>query len=479
MSRLVQTWQVRGGRLVKPGSPPRGNGVQSRTRSGLVSVLVAGTTPAPLPFPTYTDYPLRQWADLDSQYSVRNLNSWDELPDVSAVLRSMTSRAYVELPEGFRGKIVDFNSGGTSYGVYAPNCMGMWGRGPEKAVIRIEPMSSTKAGNIPQQTGGSTQLGNGVDGASNPYTLIRLGPMNSGTDAAVHNYGFALCGTDQPPQLSGEPHNYSGMLAYMGTGSTDEWLTICGVPGDWNSPPGETFQYAMYKNKTQSFSRFMEIDGRNETGVADGSAPPRDFTGTGGRQVGAAVGNNGSINPTYEDLYCHDAYIGGPTISGAGGPDGTICQGATFVRLRAHRNANHGPHAGQNSGGKTFGGFNIEGTLGTVLLDQPDFIMSNQQTYQKEHISIANMLGDLSNLTINEPRWESPLFGSQSGWVNATNGAFIFKIPDNYPFAGDTNSQVSPPTVIVNGVQLQVAHRYKGQGWPSGVNPATHMIYVH
>jgi hypothetical protein len=480
VSTLVTTWQMRGGRLVKAGSPGRGTTVVGRKKSLSISVspVVGGSSAPPVPYPTYTDYPAVDWTTLDTQYSSRNLNSWAELPNMSTVLRSLSSRAYVKLPDGFRGKISNFNSGGTQFGVFAPNCMGMWGNGPNKAVIWMEPNSSTMAANIPVQSGGSTTTGNGIDGASNPYTMMRLGPMNSSTNAAVHNYGFAMCGTDQPVNSNGEPHMYSGLMAYMGSGSTDEWLTICGVPGDWNSPPGETFQYAMYRTKTRSWARFVEIDGLNVPGVSTGGNPT-DFNGTaGGRQVGSAVGNNGALDIVFEDLYVHDTYIGGPTVSGAGGPDGTVCQNPTFTRMRSHRNANHGPHAGQNSGGKTFGGFNIEGTLGTILLDQPDFRMSNEQTYQKEHVSIANMLGD-ATVIINEPRWDSPLFGSSSGFVSATNGCFIFKIPDSYPFAGQANSQRSTPQVTVLGQPLQVVHRFAGQGWPSGLNPATQMIYVH
>jgi len=71
--------------------------------------------------------------------------------------------------------------------------------------------------------------------------------MNSSTVAAVHCYGWTLAGTDQPDGPNGEPHNYSGLVDYFGTNSTYSHMKVLGVPGDWGSPPGETFQFASYR----------------------------------------------------------------------------------------------------------------------------------------------------------------------------------------------------------------------------------------
>lgn len=473
-TQRVETWTSKGAKLVRYGRASRGS-AQRLVKSTTIHVNVhVGPGNPPIPFPTYTDYPLVQWSTLDTSYYLRNLNNWSELPNMSDVLRSLTSRAYVELPPGFRGKIVDFKSGGTTIGCFAPNCMGLWGHGPDKAVIRLEPGSSTVAASVPLQNSGST----------NPFLLMRLGPSNSSVSAAVHNYGFALFGTDQPNQpaaidpntgsaMSGSwahPHNYQGLQNNQQSGGTEEWLVIGGVQGDWGAPPGETEAHTFYRSKAACFMRYCTVTGYQERSIAQGGAPT-DWTADYSTRVGASAGAFGAESPTYENCEFSDSYVSGaPDIAAAGGATGTLSHNATFRYCRTNMNANH---IVPNPGGKTFRAANHEGVYGTVYYDHHDFgHLDNEPTLQMAHVFIGNTQTDAPDFTIFEPTWDR----SPGSFVPATNGAFLVQIPATY--AGAANRQTSVPTVIKNGVTLTPVTRATNAGWPSGVNPVTQFILM-
>lgn len=482
MTTLRLPGVMSGTQFVLPGRrPPRSSQSAFGTASVHINANVGGTTVAPAPFPTYTDYPLVEWTTLDPSYASRNLNNWAELPEMSTILNKLTFRAYVHLPEGFRGKITDFKSQGTPYGCYAPNCMGLWGHGPEKAVIRMAPMSSTVAALVPLQGAGNA---NG-DGTSNPYTMMRLGPMNSSVSAAVHNYGFAMFGTHQPDQLANpdkagttqHPHNYSGYQDYMGSGSTTVWCVFGGVQGDWQSPPGETFVAAMLRSKTQCFMDYCEFTGFTEGDVAHG-ANPTDYLGTSfleSERVSGGVGCNAAVNPTFRWCNFHDFFVsGGPIVSGAGGPAGALCIGGTMVQNKSWYNANHFP---TSTPGKQFGGLNNEGCIGPqqLLYDQPDIRLGPyQNTLQNYHVFLGNWLQDHPDIVINKPIIQG--IGSPAGtFITSNNGALYVGMPVTY--SGQPNKQVTPPTVIgVNGNVLIARERAAGAGMPSNVNPATEYV---
>jgi hypothetical protein len=380
--------------------------------------------------------------------------------NVGKVFASMTSRAYVRLPppvggvEWF-GEIVDFAQAGV-YGVYAPNCMGIWchpsdiptwddstrtlSGGP---IIRMRTMSSTKAASVPVNQG----VG---DGQTNQLALMRLGPSGGGGGYSTHCYGWTLAGTDQPTGPNGQPHSYNGLVDYFSASATFRLMKIMGVQGDWNSPPGETFQFSTYRTSNPTYE-FLEINGFNEAG----------------RQVGGGVGGNGASNVTYRHCNFHDSYVsGGPIFSGAGGPSGAMCSNVSVYDCWSHHNANH---VIPNPGGKNFPALNHEGVFGSTLHDHPDLMMDNMATYQAPYVFIGNTQVNQTNFVINEPNWHPEL-----GTVPGTNSAFWIQIPAVY--AGVTNTQTTIPTVIKNGVTLTPVIRAPGAGWPAGVNPSTQFI---
>jgi hypothetical protein len=381
----AETWTVRNGKVVRLNRPPRGN-QQSATKTTTLTVHVGGTSIAPLPYPSYTDYPTVDWTTLDTSYASRNLNLWAELPDVDAILRAMPSRAYVKLPDGFRGKYRDFKSGGSLHGILAPNCMGLWGNGPDKAVIRMEPMTSTKVSSVPLQS----SKGN------NPLIAMRLGPASPTVTAGVHCYGFAFGGTDQPlfsgqgNSLPAHPHPYHGIRSYYETGATYDWMEIFGFPGDRNSPPGETKQHTFYRGRARNSMRFCHVSGFQERGIGDGSAPPTDFTADWGRMCGSGIASFGSEDPYWESVNTEDCYVSGaPDTSSAGDPiTGTMTHNATWKNCRSNNNGNH---FAPNPGGMSYKAANMEGAYGNILYDRCDFgRMDNQVKLQNAHLFIGN-----------------------------------------------------------------------------------------
>jgi hypothetical protein len=461
-----ETWTVRGGRLVRLNRAPRGN-QQRVTKSGILSVSVhtGGTEVPPLPYPNYTDYPTVNWIDIDTSYPLRNLNSWAELPDMSTILRALPSKVYVKMPDGFRGMWVDFKSGGTQHGILAPNCMGLWGNGPGKAVIRMKPMSSTQVASIPQQ---STK---GV----NPLISMRLGPASPTVNAGVHCYGLAFGGTDQPNQpdtgngLGAHPHSYHGIRSYWETGATYDWMEIFGIPGDYGAPPGETKAHTFYRGKARNYMRFVNVSGFQERNVGTGGAPT-DFTADWGRMCGTGIASFGSEDPYYESVNIEDCYVSGaPDTSSAGDPiTGTMTHNATWKNCRSNNNGNH---FYPNPGGMNYRAANMEGAYGTILYDRCDFgRMDNQDKLQNAHLFIGNGQVDVPNITVFEPKWDRTTPGS---YPTASNGVFIVIMPHTYD--GQLNKQVTPPTLIVGGRTLTPVFRdvYLGQGWPSGMNPLT------
>lgn len=409
----------------------------------------ASASPSPVtgtvPYPSYTDYPTITYATLWSQVMAATpANQRTPMTgsgsDVGQVLRGMTSAAYVVLPAGFVGELVDFTDI-NYYSVYAPKCMGIWGPSsdPSQAIIRLRPMSSTQASVVPTQSSKNT----------NQLTLMRLGPSGGGVTAAVHCYGWTLAGTDQPNGPNGQPHNYNGIVDYHGANSTYQCMKILGIPGDWNSPPGETFALNSY-NTNGSIYEEVEVDGYNEAGS----------------QVGGGVGMNGAVNIQIINCYFHDSYVSGTTFSGAGGAAGTVSQNISTVNHKTWHEANH---VVPNTGGKDFPGINHEGVSGYVHHDHPDIKLDNFATLQSPHVFVGNLQDNVSDFVINEPNWHPEL-----GYPGATNGAFVVSVPQTY--AGSPNSQTTYPTVIKNGITLQPVIRPAGQGWPSGVDPTTQYI---
>jgi hypothetical protein len=385
-------------------------------------------------YPALPDLPTYNLVDL--------YQSGDKFMDV---VKRMPSRRHLVLPDGYESELVGFSEGNSTIAAYHPNLRGIYGPGKDKAQLTLRPMSSSEASRATitsQASGGTTQL-----------TLMRIGLMQgTAADRQSVLYGFTLNGTDQAVMAESEnqPHRYQGINIYGGINSVMRNVKVTGVPGHWNSPPGETFQIQGYKDRgTKLYD--VEVDGFNVAGRRVGSSP---------------FGGNNTIDSEIVDLYGHDGYVSGLTWSFAGSHTNIDSASSNVITRRAkmHWNANH-----TLAGGKRFTGINHENVMGFVRHYNPEFHIANMTEWNVGHVAINNYLNDNPDIQIIEPVWfESP---------PRNNGCFTITIQKSY--AGGPQAQTSVPRVIKNGVELIPYHIYAPPGSMLPVDPAKHFVVCH
>ena len=361
----------------------------------------------------------------------------------SQALNRLTFKAQVRVPAGLY-EIVDFAEGGGVYGCYAPQCMGILGAGIDKTIIQLRPNSSKQAGKVPLQ---STQT-------TNPLALMRLGT------GKVISSGFTISGTEQPiDPNTGEPHVYGGWTQYKSTGSYVGDVKVTGIPGNWNSPPGETFANNAYRDVDTLFER-VEVDGFIWlwTRKADGT-----LVKTKGRRVGGSpLGGNASTRLTIRDCYFHDSLVSMLTCSFTSNPQtGTPSVDFTTERVRVENNGNH-----TTASGRTASGINHEGVHGKISHRYPTIVMANGGF---PHFSFVSLQQE-AEIEIIEPTW--------IGGPDWAKGCLVIAQRDFY--AGFPNKQVTLPRVIKNGKVLIPAPK----GAKESVNvvsyarPDTHYVLI-
>lgn len=342
---------------------------------------------------------------------------------LAGALRRLTTPTAVRMPAGLF-EIIDFSY--SLYGVLATNCLGLLGAGVDKTVIQIRPGSSTHVSDVPVQGSGTT----------NQLSLIRLSKDH------IVTRDLTISGTDQPVDPhTGVPHLYNGFVHYMTTGSQFYNVKVTGIPGDWNSPPGETFAINCYKD-TDTVLTYSEVDGFQYL-YTNSFNPDGTLQRTKGRRVGGSpCGCNNSHNNTDRGANYHDSLVSGRTFSfsGTSSSMGAATIGVTTKNMRIDRNANW-----TLASGKKFSGVNHENVYGTVLHDHVDIRMQDVSRWDQVHMTFNSKLGDNADITINEPTWyESyPKF----------NGMFSIKTSPN-TYAGAPQTQLTPPVVVKNGIQL-------------------------
>lgn len=386
--------------------------------------LTSGTPTTPSPAPTtgnpLPDLPTYKYTDL--------YRSGD---DLAAVVDRLPGRGVLLLPDGdFEWS--DFTRG-SGYGIYHPNFLGFGGNGRNRTRLRMKQKSSTKASQVPAQSAGGT----------NQLNLMRVGEGFRQTTM----FGMTIDGTDQG-------HLYNGLSVYKATNAVWEDLLLRGVnPGDWSSPPGETFGVNSFR--TVGFTmRNVEIDGRRADGTRVGGSP---------------YGGNCSDGDYLEDCYFHDSEVSSVTWSFAGSPTNpdSPSRNVKTLRLKVERNANH-----KMASGKRFTGFNHENVQGTVLHEYPTIILdpTANSEWLTSHMTFVNVLSDNPNITIKEPTWEggSPL----------NRGCFVINSPKAFMSGQYQSKQVTAPKVIKNGVQLEpyVLPAYSSSPLP--VDPARHYVWI-
>jgi hypothetical protein len=164
----------------------------------------------------------------------------------------------------------DFTQLNGQVGISIPsNILGIAGSGVDQTIFRMKPGTSTVASKVPPQSSAP---------ATNQLYLMDL---TGGTGQRLE--GFTLEGTNQN-------HLYNGLRVW-GTNPTLADVKVTGIPGDNNSPPGETFAINVY-NGTGMIGNRIEVSGiRTSDGVNVGASP---------------FGYNSASNSTLTDCYFHD-----------------------------------------------------------------------------------------------------------------------------------------------------------------------------
>ena len=177
--------------------------------------------------------------------------------DFNAVVKGLTSPTGLSLKAGTY-TLTDF-SFASYYGAWSKNITAITGAGVSDTIIQMAPKTSTKANNIPTQTG-----------TTNQYDLMRV----DGTQTLSN---FTLRGTDQG-------HLYNGLTLYYSTGSKVSNVKAIAIPGNNHFPPGETFGINEFHGNNNVYNN-VEVDGAG---------------------VGASgFGLNSSSNETFNNSYSH------------------------------------------------------------------------------------------------------------------------------------------------------------------------------
>jgi hypothetical protein len=222
-------------------------------------------------------------------------------------------------------------------------------------------------------------------------------------------------------------------------GSYIEAIKITGVPGNWNSPPGECFQGNSW-NCVNLRIGYIEVDGYQYTWTKNASGvyvSTRSANPVGG----SPFGGNGSNGIQIDKAYLHDAFVSGPTFY--------RCSNVVTNSLESTRNANW-----SSGDGRDFPGINHEQNSGTFVHNNP---VTNVQG-SAAHVYAAGITGSIK-LTINNPSW--------SGGDSRGKGAYIVVIPNKY--AGGNSSQLVSDVVVNDANGKPMNYFDAGVAWANPV----------
>ena len=282
---------------------------------------------------------------------------------------------------------------------------------------------------------------------------------------------FQLQGAESM-KIGGVEHYYNGLFLQECHGAEISWLYLRGAnPGYANYPPGETFGVDVYRCHDVTI-RDCEMDGR---------------TVSGRRSCASPFGWNGSMSTTSVDnfwfaerakvyrTYCHHGLTGHPTwwiTDGIYTEDLWSFSPATGTGVMAGFGMNHEQCRGSAEHVRTLlytHGPNAEGEPPAPL---PSLANTPRTNNNRFPFSVLSTVEDTTaNMILREPMWDKSYAGS---------GLLIMAAYDDYGGAETglgTSKAVTPPTIIKNGVQLQVVH-HPNAGWNTA-NPATHFAWVH
>jgi hypothetical protein len=438
-----QWYDLAGQQWRSPSRPPLGPPIRNTRKARLASLSISGTAstvsaadPTPPRSRVLPNHPSVNYTDL--------YRSGDSL---AQTIQRMTGPAVMEFPSGefdFSDFSVYGGFTGSYFGFWNTNnyLLGLGGQGKNQTLFRINPNSSTHAGDVPAQSTGST----------NQLYFGRLGGPGTNPQTLVHD--VCLQGTDQPVSSadSSLPHMYNGLMNFTPSGSMFVGVKIMGMPGDYNSPPGETAMLNDYKG-VNSVYLDCETDGFNPQGQRRGSS---------------SIQFNNSINSYIEDSYFHDAYVSGVTWSFTGSVSNVAASssGIETHRVKVEHNANHILQPGFR-----FAAFNHENVQGKIRHYAPDLSRDNME-WNVGLMIFSNYNADNADIEIHNPIWYPSQIPAQY------NGAYVLQMPPTW--FGQPNKQVTAPKVFnADGSQKTpyVVTSYTGTS-VLPINPQTQYVLI-
>lgn len=177
----------------------------------------------------------------------------------------------VTLPAG-TFSATGFAQNGNSAGFFLPQGVSLAGSGVDQTFLQVAPdtMTTTQANTIPTAPGTTNQL----------HVLW----VHGGNTSPASVSQLTVTGTPQNGNL------YNGVRISRLVNPTVTDVKVVGIPGNNNSPPGETFGVNVFSSPGATLTR-VEVDGRSPTT---------------GLKVGAAgIGLNSSDNVTLTDCHSH------------------------------------------------------------------------------------------------------------------------------------------------------------------------------
>jgi hypothetical protein len=294
----------------------------------------------------------------------------------------------LKLPAG----VFEVSNFQTTAAIHVPaGVKGIVGSGYD-TIIRIKANTSTYAKSVPAQSTGQT----------NPLNVLK---MNDGLAPQVLSH-FWLQGTEQG-------HLYNGIsVGKSKPGSSVSNVLITGIPGNSNTPPGETFGLNWWRG-SDSITRDVEVDGYRWTGNTYSTRVKGPSVGSSG------FGYNSHDRAKLYNVYVHDHTYGMPTFWQS--------NDAQTWNLRSIRNRI---------------GINHERSFG-IVHNQP--VMYGSITHR--HINFMSDKGD-GTLTI--------IGATNDAWINTTRSGPVSKganllILSPAGYRGKSSIQTKPKVVGDDG----------------------------
>jgi hypothetical protein len=391
-------------------------------------------------------------------YTFSDLGLSTSVTNMQTIVDALPGPGIIQLPgNGWVGTIPNFSHHGSNFGIYQANLCGLLGVISGGTINTQVQMAGNAFTNTQLTTTENYVRGSGT-------TQIDCYHINN--TSAHYIAGINFVGADQQTvqDYSGNgPAVHGGFnLNNAGANSVFQNCLLQGFGrADDTEPPGEVGNWS--EAHTVGFTmRRCEIDGRLPN---TGSDPyGMDWRRGGGIQWNAA---NGFL---VEDVYHHDTWTSGFTVSFTGTPSGTGSESHDWTTrgLHVEHNSNHGTSSVTNQNSGSFRPINMEFNYGTIHHYQP-YLNSDGWGGTNAHIRV--WVASTSNGWTSDPNMQ--VYIHQPQWDTSGPGdGGCFSV---YMDGLSANSSANLPIVYLTSDETNPATAYHASGSnvvPGNITPA-------